>query len=647
MNDEEISPTSVPASRSEEGVCFMAEQAAQRRRQLGLRTHRSERSSQNASLESHRDSTDDNDSLLVNVCSENSVDSQQQLRPHPLGHDLREDDFREAQERMLPTAFDRREVDRLDIIQLSSSSSEGSRSSPSQASSNSTSDTVEANNEQEDDLDEDESLDIVPIEPMSTSSDSSSGYAGPVQGMGYIDDIMAFESDDDEDDDDEDDEESLDYDSDDCDSEIEDCLPDEYLKHDPTPDTQYPKPEWITVNEIRQRKYGYSSSRQRSTRRSNMYWFEKYANNSLWMIQRLQLSRRLGEHTGCVNSLDFNSLGNLICSGSDDLTVCLWDWQLNKLSKRITTGHTNNIFHSEFCNSDTNIITASQDGTVRLVNIETSFTEELLSQSGEVKMLSFITPQTLVSCGTNASVNFIDLRIREPRRLFVVRNPKNGRSCALHSINSHPLDKHKVVVAGASPYVFLYDLRRIARNPLDVEHKPFYCLNHLEDTSTIVTSTAYNSTGDNLLISYNDDDLYVCRTDTCEIVHRYKGHRNKKTIKGCAWFGDNFVMSGSDDGHIYGWDLQSEHIVCFLEGDFKGVVNTLCVHPTLPVLASSGYDHDVKVFEPISKTWPQTLKGIKPHICKNTMRRKRAQERISVFCQYGANSDTLESPPYY
>lgn len=427
---------------------------------------------------------------------------------------------------------------------------------------------------------------------------------------------------------------NIEYDSDDEDD-LDTLDPGEYLKHDPTPETQYPKPDWITVNELRQRRCGFPSTKLLA-RTANMYWFERYVNNSLWMIQRLELSRRLKGHTGCVNSLDFNKDGNLLCSGSDDLIISIWDWQQDKSRKRINTGHTNNVFHSQFDHSNDNIITASRDGTVRLINIETSISELLMTQSGEIGKLAFITPHTLVTCGTNASVNLIDLRIRDPskaQKLFLVRNPRNNRSCALHTITAHPMDKHKIVVAGESPYVFLYDLRR-ARDPNDKEHKPYHVLDTFENSRNIVTSTAFNSNGDKLLISYSDDDLYVCITETCEVIHRYTGHRNKKTLKGCAWFGDNFVLSGSDDGHIYGWDVKSEHIVCFLEGDINGVVNTLCVHPRIPVLASSGLDHDVKIWQPTSSIWPQTLKGIKPQICKNTIRRERAKNRRILNQRY-------------
>lgn len=427
--------------------------------------------------------------------------------------------------------------------------------------------------------------------------------------------------------------------------EIDLCSPEDYLKHDPTPNTFYPRPDWFTLNELQRRRCGQPLLGRPQRAPTNSLAFERPASYSLWMIQRLKKNKTLNNHEGCVNCLDFNENGSLLCSGSDDLNVCVWDWQTNKLRKKLSTEHKHSVFHCEFCESGSSIITSARDGTVRLNNIETGLSRLLLAQSGEIGKLAFITPQTLVTCGTNACVNFIDLRMREPTKLFIVRNPKNNRTCQLHSISAHPLDKHRIVVGGSLPYVFLYDLRRVAREFNETEHKPIYCLDKFANTSNIVTSTAFNSTGDKLLISYNDDDLYMCRTDTCEIIHQYRGHRNRRTIKGCTWFGDKYVLSGSDDGHIYGWDVESEHIVCFLRGDDR-IVNTLAVHPTLPVMASSGLESDVKIWEPNSQiSWPQTMDKIKSHICKNTMRRKLRKKHghsIPSFSDSDLDSDEVE-----
>lgn len=81
----------------------------------------------------------------------------------------------------------------------------------------------------------------------------------------------------------------------------------------------------------------------------------------------------------------------------------------------------------------------------------------------------------------------------------------------------------------------------------------------------------------------------------------YKGHRNSRTlIKKASFWGTKYVMSGSDCGHIFVWDKETTELVMFLEGD-NHVVNCLQPHPSLPVLASSGIDYDVKIWMPVSE----------------------------------------------
>ncbi|KAK6170174.1 hypothetical protein SNE40_018634 [Patella caerulea] len=89
-------------------------------------------------------------------------------------------------------------------------------------------------------------------------------------------------------------------------------------------------------------------------------------------------------------------------------------------------------------------------------------------------------------------------------------------------------------------------------------------------------------------------DVYQPKTK-----RKYKGHRNARTmIKEANFWGDNFVMSGSDCGHIFIWDRQTGEVVMLLEAD-RHVVNCLQPHPFDPILASSGIDYDIKLWAPL------------------------------------------------
>ncbi|XP_050294359.1 DDB1- and CUL4-associated factor 6-like [Anthonomus grandis grandis] len=83
-----------------------------------------------------------------------------------------------------------------------------------------------------------------------------------------------------------------------------------------------------------------------------------------------------------------------------------------------------------------------------------------------------------------------------------------------------------------------------------------------------------------------------------QVKAKYTGHRNARTmIKEATFWGSDFVMSGSDCGHVFIWNRHTTKLHMLLQAD-QHVVNCLQPHPTLPVLATSGIDHDIKLWEP-------------------------------------------------
>lgn len=70
-------------------------------------------------------------------------------------------------------------------------------------------------------------------------------------------------------------------------------------------------------------------------------------------------------------------------------------------------------------------------------------------------------------------------------------------------------------------------------------------------------------------------------------------------IKEANFWGNDFVMSGSDCGHVFVWERDTAKLCMLLEAD-QHVVNCLQPHPYLPILATSGIDYDVKLWAPIN-----------------------------------------------
>ena len=61
-------------------------------------------------------------------------------------------------------------------------------------------------------------------------------------------------------------------------------------------------------------------------------------------VQRLKLDKRLKEHDGCVNCINFSTGGGVLASGSDDLHVVLWNWEKGNLLAKVESGHMANVF---------------------------------------------------------------------------------------------------------------------------------------------------------------------------------------------------------------------------------------------------------------------------------------------------------------
>lgn len=96
----------------------------------------------------------------------------------------------------------------------------------------------------------------------------------------------------------------------------------------------------------------------------------------------------------------------------------------------------------------------------------------------------------------------------------------------------------------------------------------------------------------------DDDDEEKRYIRQPSALQKFSGHRNARTmIKEATWWGNHFVLSGSDCGHIFGWERATGKLVLLLEAD-RHVVNCVQPHPFDPVLASSGIDYDIKLWAP-------------------------------------------------
>lgn len=357
-----------------------------------------------------------------------------------------------------------------------------------------------------------------------------------------------------------------------------------------------PNHNWFIVPELFQRQLGYNVRKQEPS------LFQRRCYGSLHCVKRLELMYKMESHRGCVNSLNFHPTGKYLASGSDDLNVVIWDWQNGKPLLVFDTKHRSNVFQSRFLplSGDLHVVTAGRDGQVRYHQVCAQeglrSSRKLGAHRGACHKLAVVAdqPQIILSAGEDGMVLKHDLRVPKPEKLVNVRTAES-LDINLYSIHGHPLNGNEFCVSGRDFEVRTYDQRQCS-NTLERYHPV-----DVQNTGTHVTCAIYNHDGSEILTSYCDDDIYLFDVkQPVEYIHKYQGHRNRATIKGVNFFGpkSEYIVSGSDCGHFYFWDRNSEAIVNWMLGDDNGVVNCLEPHPQLPFICSSGLDWDVKVWVP-------------------------------------------------
>jgi len=337
---------------------------------------------------------------------------------------------------------------------------------------------------------------------------------------------------------------------------------------------------------------------------------------SVDMVRRFQLHAKLEGHEGCVNALHFNATGTKIASGSDDLKIIIWDWARSKIITSFPTGHRENVFQSKFLPGDLLLTSCSRDGQVRLAQLcpagSMRSTTKLAQHRGAAHKMALIkdAPFLVLSAGEDGQVISVDMREQQAEKLMLLKNEK-GKKVPIYSIHNNPNKTNQFCTAGRDQYIRIFDRRYIGNH-----YHPFgnavsgevvkYCPKNLHSRDNIkayITSAVFNYDGSEVIGSYSDEDVYMFETRLTEdddYSRRYGGHRNNATVKSVNYFGSKseYVISGSDCGNIFFWCKETEAIVNIFRGDDSGVVNVLEGHPSLPVLATSGLDEQVKVWMP-------------------------------------------------
>ncbi|XP_076174952.1 DDB1- and CUL4-associated factor 6 isoform X2 [Ptiloglossa arizonensis] len=258
---------------------------------------------------------------------------------------------------------------------------------------------------------------------------------------------------------------------------------------------------------------------------------------SLQMMQRMALLKKFKVHNGCVNSVCWNATGELILSGSDDLHLVLTNAYTYKVVTDYKTSHKANIFSAKLLpnSGDHRIVSCSGHGTILYTDLmrkTETFHNQFNCHNGTTYEVATMPdePHTFLSCGEDATVRLFDLRIKEKC------NALNCRKDVLVSCKSpvtalsvNLASPHQIAIGCSDSTVRIFDRRTLGTSATgwtQLATEDFamctFTVPELEGKSHRMTSINFSPDGQDVLVSYSSDHIYLFNVKDQGIVQLRK-----------------------------------------------------------------------------------------------------------------------------
>lgn len=184
-----------------------------------------------------------------------------------------------------------------------------------------------------------------------------------------------------------------------------------------------------------------------------------------------------------------------------------------------------------------------------------------LSYEGRVNCVRFNLDESnlILSGSIDGKVKIWDLRSRSFEHLQEIDDCKD-------SVTHVDLNDHELLISCLDKKVRLYDVR-YGKMKCDYVGKSVTCSSLSQDNQCILTSALGNS-------------LMLFDKVSGELLNEYKGHRNLVyNVQNCMSNNCSFLMSGSEDGFVYIWDVLDVNVKQKLQHSNDKTVHSLSFHP--------------------------------------------------------------------
>ncbi|XP_027706744.1 WD repeat domain-containing protein 83 [Vombatus ursinus] len=277
--------------------------------------------------------------------------------------------------------------------------------------------------------------------------------------------------------------------------------------------------------------------------------------------------RSLPCRQGAVRAVRFNVDGRYCLICGSDKSLCLWN-PLRGTLLRTYSGHGAEVLDAAGSFDNSRLCSGGSDRAVLFWDVASGqILRKFRGHAGKVNSVQFNEEATMIVSGSiDSSVRCWDCRSRRPDPVQTLDEAKDG-------ISSIKLSDHEILAGSVDGRSRRYDLR-MGELYADYVGSPITCV-------------CFSKDGQCTLISSLDSSLRLLDKDTGELLGEYTGHKNHEyKVDCCLSERDTHVVSASEDGNVYFWDLVEGTLALTLPVS-RGVVQSLAFHPTEPCLLTA------------------------------------------------------------
>ncbi|WP_418904166.1 caspase family protein [Moorena producens] len=306
-------------------------------------------------------------------------------------------------------------------------------------------------------------------------------------------------------------------------------------------------------------------------------------------LDKVRERNRLQGHTDIVNDIAFSPDGKQILSGSDDNTVRLWDTETGQ-ALHTFIGHTSSVTAIAFSPDGKQILSGSNDHTVRLWDTETG--QALHTLEGHIDGVSAIAfspdGKQILSGSKDNTMRLWDTET----------------GLLIHTLQGHT---SSVTVIAFSP-----DGKQILSGSWDRNMRLWDTetglpLHPLEGYRDSVTDIAFSPDGKQILSGSNDGPVRLRDTESGQLIHTLEGHMDGVSAIAFSRDGKQ-ILSGYGDKTVRLWDTNSGQLIHQLEGHTSSVT-AIAFSPDGKQILSGSEDNTIRLWDTETGLLIHTLQG--------------------------------------